>query len=199
MFEFLQWFAGGMYLLNKVFFSFSEHAERREKHLVAERWTIAAWSVYLAGLIPWVVIFIRWHNWIAAFLEASGAPSMVLGLWLAVKRQDRKKPRWLDYLAFVAATTGVVCSVYDFGGLNTLRQWLEIVLTLGFLVGTYQLAHKRAGGYLWYVLMHVSCGLLFYVQHSPWLVVQQVVSLMFIVDAYITKNRTMSRVGEKSS
>ena len=189
MHEVLQWIGGGFYLLNKIFFSFSERARHHNSAALARRWRIASWAVYLIGLPPWVIIFAGWRNWIAASVEASGAPAMCLGLVLALRGSDKDPPKWLNRLAFICVPLGFAISLYDFGGLKTLNQRLEIGLTAGFLVGTYQLARDRANGYLWLVLMHISCGWLMWIQGYPWLLLQQVVSLGFIVDAYVTRRR----------
>jgi len=189
----LQWLGGGFYLLNKVFLSFSERARNRGDEIVARRWRISSWVVYLAGLPAWVIIFVSWRNWIAASVEASGAPAMVLGLIIAYCGTTKKPPRWLDHLALFCIPLGFAYSLYDFGGLKVINQWLEIGLVVGFLVGTYLLAKERARGYLWYVLMHVTCGWLMWIQGYPWLFLQQVVSLGFIVDAYrMTQKRKVA-------
>ena len=184
MHQVLQWLGGGVYLLNKIFLSFSEYARNRGDEARARKWRIASWAVYLVGLPPWVIIFISWRNWIAASVEASGAPAMVLGLVIALRGTTKNPPRWLDHLALICIPLGFGYSLYDFGGITTINQWLEIGLVLGFLVGTYLLAKERASGYLWYVLMHVTCGWLMWIQGYPWLFLQQLVSLVFIVDAY---------------
>src|SRR5690348_12220247 len=62
----LQWGAAVFYLLNKIFLWFSERAVRARKAAAARRWRILSWLVYLAGLPPWVAIFIAKHDWIAA-------------------------------------------------------------------------------------------------------------------------------------
>jgi hypothetical protein len=192
----LQFLGGGFYLLNKVFFSFSERARRKGDQVKARQWRIAAWAVYIIGLPPWVAIFITEHNWIAASVETSGVPAMVMGLILALRSGEKKiVPRWLDYLAFICVPLGFVYSLYDFHGLNTLKQWLEIGLVAGFLIGTYQLAKEHPGGYLWYVLMHISCGYLMWVESYPWLLLQQLVSLGFIADAYLTQRQKPRTAG----
>lgn len=190
MFQVLQWLGGGFYLLNKVFFSFAERAQARGRSEQSRQWQIASWIVYLAGLGPWVIIFVSWRNWIAASVEASGTPAMILGLVTALRLgESRKAPQWLDFTAITLIVLGFGFSFYDFGGLRTLNQWLEVGLVTGFLIGTYLLAKKRASGYLWFILMHVSCGSLMWIQHYPWLTLQQVVSLGFILDAYGTTQR----------
>lgn len=184
MHQVLQWLGGGFYLLNKIFLSFSERARNRGDETRARKWRIASWAVYLIGLPPWVIIFVSWRKWIAASVEASGAPAMVLGLVIALRGTTKNLPRWLDHLARVCIPLGFGYSLYDFGGITTINQWLEIGLVLGFLAGTYLLAKERASGYLWYVLMHVTAGWLMWIQGYPWLFLQQLVSLVFIVDAY---------------
>lgn len=122
---------------------------------------------------------------------------MFLGLVIAWHGTAKKAPRWLDRLALICILAGLSYSLYDFGGLNTANQWLEIGLVAGFLVGTYLLAKEKANGYLCYILMHVCCGWLMQIQGYPWLFLQQLVSLAFIVDAYLVaqkRKRAYSRV-----
>ncbi len=147
----------------------SERALFRGDEKRARRFRVASWVAYLIGLPPWVAIFISWHNWIAASVEASGAPAMILGLVIALRGTTKSPPRWLDRLALICTPLGFGYSLWDYGGISTINQWLEIGLVLGFLVGTYQLAKERNSGYLWYVLMHVTCGWLMWIQGYPWL------------------------------
>jgi hypothetical protein len=177
----LQLFGGGFYLLNKMFLWFDERSSSQETAL---RLRAVAWAVYLVGLPPWVILFIGRHDWIAASVEASGAPAMALGLVNALRGTTKDPPKWLDYLARICIPIGFIYSLYDFKGISTFGQWLEIGLVLGFLVGTYLLANKKTQGYLWYVLMHITCGWLMLRQDYRWLAVQQGVSLIFIADAY---------------
>jgi hypothetical protein len=181
----LQLLAGGFYLLNKIFLAFSERARLRKNETRARKWRIASWMVYLAGLPPWVIIFVIWHNWIAASVESSGAPAMLLGLVTAIRGRDKKPPRWLDGLALICIPLGFAYSLYDFGGINTINQWLEIALVAGFLIGTYLLAKEKPYGYLCYVIMHISCGWLMWIQNYPWLFFQQIISLGFVIYAFI--------------
>ncbi|MEK7570126.1 MAG: hypothetical protein AAB515_01630 [Patescibacteria group bacterium] len=186
---FLQLLGGGCYLLNKIFLSISERKTKSGKIHSARTLRIAAWAVYLVGLPPWVIILIHSHNWIVASVEASGAPAMVLGLIMAIRGQGSKPPRWLNHLAFACIPIGFAVSLYDFGGITTLNQCLEISLVAGFLLGTYQLALQRHSGYLWYLLMHVAGCWLMWIQNYPWLCAQQAISLLFILDAYRVASR----------
>lgn len=181
---FLQLWGGILFLLNKVFFS---QAERNEGE-VARRWRIASWSVYLLGLPAWVWIFVIERNWIAAALEVSGVPAMVMGLLIAL-RGAGKQMRWLDFLALVGVVIGLTASLYDFGGFTTINQALELGIAVGYLIGTYLLANQRPSGYIWFVGMNSSSACLMYVQSYPWLMVQQLLSLLFVLDAYIQSRR----------
>lgn len=178
----LQILGGGLYLLNKIFFRFSERVtgERRRQLRI---WS---WSVYLLGLPPWLIIFADNRNWIAFAIEAGGAPAMLLGLVYAIRRTSTPNDavKLLNLIAQIAIVGGVGYSLYDFGGLTTINQWLELALVIGFLVGTYRLALQKNDGYLWYVLMHVACGMLMHIQEYPLLFWMQIASLGFIVDAY---------------
>ena len=184
----LQIWGGLFYLLNKIFFSFMErtHVEKTKR-----RWRIASWAVYLVGLPPWVWIFCLERNWIAAALEAGGAPAMLLGLVIALRGRENKPIwlRWLDYAALVAVVGGLGYSLHDFGGITTLNQVSELGIVAGFLVGTYLLAKRRSTGYLWFLLMNGSNSWLMFIEHYPWLVVQQVASFLFIADAFLMERR----------
>ncbi len=180
----LELLAGGGYLANKIFLSISERERLRGRPHQFRRWRIASWAVYLVSLPPWIIIFAQQRNWIAASVEASGAPAMILGFITALRGTTTDPPRWLDHLALICIPLGFGYSVYDFGGITQLTQWLEIGLVIGFLVGTYQLAKEQPAGYGWYVLMHGCCGWLLWLQAFPWLVAQQLLSLIFIIDAW---------------
>ncbi|MBI5135129.1 nicotinamide mononucleotide transporter [Candidatus Uhrbacteria bacterium] len=183
--EILQLLAGGFYLLNKIFLWRAECSTELVRY---RQWRIWAWSVYMVGLPPCVWLFLRKDNWIAASVEAAGLPAMVLGLILALRGRDpRHLPPWvtaIDRVALLCIPFGFWKSIQRHGGLHTLAQGLEVALVVGFLVGTYLLAKEIAQGYLWFVLMHVACGWLMAIQQLPLMVVQQVVSLIFIVAAY---------------
>ncbi len=186
----LQCIGGGCYLLHKAFMAFSERILRKGDQATSRKWRITAWSVYLLGLPPWVILFVQEKNWIAASVEACGLPAMIMGLWVSLRHDEEVQvPRWIDRMALVSIPVGIAYSLYDFGGLSRVTQWLEIALVLGFLIGTYLLAKRRRAGYLWYVLMHVACGALMYIQGYAWLGLQQGASLLFILDACIVSGK----------
>jgi hypothetical protein len=187
----LQWWAGGFYLLNKIFFSRAERTEDKEKK---RKWKIISWVVYLIGLPAWVIIFYYQKDWIAFYVEISGAVIMLLGLavaWVGIK----KTPKWFVVIGFIAALIGMKYSFQDFGIMTTLDQWLELGISIGFLIGMLLLAFERRSGYLWFVLMNVCCGSLMYIQGHPWLALQQVISLYFVLDAYRKYRPTFTTKG----
>jgi hypothetical protein len=181
----LQLWGGLFYLLNKIFYSAAERSDDNQKR----RWLIWAWTTFLIGLPAWIWLFVINERWMAAAIEVGGAPAMLLGLIIVIKGEEKNSPRWLDYLARLAAILGFVYSVYQVGGLKTMTQFLEIGLVSGFLGGTYLLAKQKAQGYLWFLLMHFSTALLMYIDSSPWLAFQQVISIGFVGDAYIAQNK----------
>lgn len=175
----LQVWGGMFYLLNKIFFSRAERTAGGKR----KQWQVRSWRVYLTGLPAWATLFFFERNWIAMMLELGGAPSMILGLVNAYRGKSRE-PKWLNYVAITAIVIGLGYSIYDFGGINTINQGLELSLTAGFLLGTYLLAKEHATGYLCFMVMNISCAALMYVQGFYWLTFQQAVSLGFVVDAY---------------
>ncbi len=191
--EILQIVGGVFFFLNKVFFSFAERSKSRKNLRSARKFRIWSWVAYLVGLPPWILVYANARNWIAASIEASGTPALILGLYFAVCGTNKDQPKLLDYLALICIPFGFVYSLKDFGGFNTWNQVLEVGVVVGFLPGTYLLAKERPNGYLLYIVMHVSCALLMYIQGCWWLAGQQIFSLVFIVDAYmITQRLTQS-------
>ena len=179
----LQIWGGLCYLLNKICFS---RAERSRTGAGRKQWRVRSWGVYLAGLPAWVAVFLSKHDWIAAGVESGGAPAMLAGLLIALRGRGAE-PRWLDMVSKLAVVLGLALSVYEFGGINTLGQFLELGIAAGFLLGTYLAAHNQAQGYLWLMLGNLSCAALMGRQGFSILMVQQLLSLAFVVDAYAVR------------
>jgi hypothetical protein len=182
-----QIWGGIFYLLNKIFFS---RAERSQCEHHRKNWRIWSWLVYLAGLPAWVVLFISERNWIAAGVESGGSPAMILGLIIAWRGQG-KEPKWLDHVALFSVLTGLVISIYDFGGIKTLTQFFELGITAGFLMGTYMMAKDNIQGYLWLMLGNISCASLMGIEGFLVLMTQQMVSLVFVTDAFIVRKKAI--------
>lgn len=172
-------FAGLGYLLQKVFLLIAEGDESAR----GRRWRISGWIAYLIGLPMWMVIFFIESDWILIFVEGGGAPSMVLGLVIALRGHGRA-PEWLNAFAMVMTFVGIGVSLYVFGGLATLTQALELGVAIGFLFGTYLLARRNSTGWLWYLLMNGSAGTLMWMQGYPLLTLQQAFSFIVVIAAY---------------
>lgn len=181
----LQIWGGLFYLLNKICFF------KAEKSTLPHRkrsWRIRSWFVYLTGLPAWIVIFISEHNWIAAAVESGGAPAMVIGLIIAVKGKGTE-PKWLDHFARAFVLLGLVLSLVEFRGITTVNQILEIGIAAGFLMGTYLMAKDNINGYLWLLLGNVTCAALMGIEGYVVLMTQQLASVYFVTNAYLTRRR----------
>lgn len=181
---FLQIWGGVCYLLNKIFFS---RAERNTKGL-KRIWRMRSWIVYMIGLPTWVIVFISKHNWIAASVESGGAASMIVGFYIAWRGQG-SEPGWLDNLAKISVLFGLSISCYEFGGINTIVQIFELGIAAGFLMGTYMMAKNRTQGYFWLMIGNISCAFLMHLEGYKILMAQQILSLVFVIDAYIARKR----------
>ena len=180
-----QVWGGLFYLLNKVFFS---QAERSKRLKVRRFWLIRSWIVYIAGLPAWVIVFISERNWIAAGVESGGAPAMIGGLIIAL-RGHGTAPKWLDSISKAGVFIGLILSVYEFGGLTTTNQLLELGIAGGFLFGTYLMAKDNVQGYIWLIIGNVSCASLMGLEGFYILMIQQLISLIFVTDAFIYRRK----------
>ncbi len=179
----LQVWGGTFYLLNKVCFAKTERSFSRDKK---RKWRIRSWIVYLLALPAWVMVFILNHNCIAAGVEAGAVPAMVVGLLIAW-RGRRREPKSLETIAKFSVFSGISMSIYEFGGISQIHQILELGIASGFLMGTYFLAKDRISGYFWIMEGNVCCSVLMGIEGFYILMVQQVVSLIFVTDACRTK------------
>lgn len=186
---FLQLWGGTGYLLNKILLAHAEGVSDDRK------WRIVGWVMYLIGWPAWVIIFIGKHDWIAAATEISGGPAMVLGLVLALKH-FKKTPLLFDWsvkiFTCLMIVSGIGYSICHFGGVTTFSQVLEICITTGFLLGSYLLAKKNLMGWFWLAVMNGSTGTLMAIQDKPILVVQQAISLFFVIRGFVRSRRQMT-------
>ncbi|PLY00598.1 MAG: hypothetical protein C0623_06980 [Desulfuromonas sp.] len=176
----LQIWGGGLYLLNKIFFATAEgRVESTKRNL-----RIIGWVVYILGVPAWVIILVGKHDWIAASIEAGGVPAMLFGLYNVYRNPEipnRAFDRFATFCTYAFLVLGVGYSLYDYGGVATLSQVLEIGVMAGFLVGSILLAKKNLNGWLFFMLMNVSMSSLMFLQHKPLLATQQLVSLGFVI------------------
>ena len=186
----LQIWGGGLYLLNKIFFALAEGRQETTKRKLR----ITGWVVYLLGVPAWVIILVGKHDWIAASIEAGGVPAMLFGLLNACQKTDNPD-RKLDLIAalftYAALIFGVSYSLYDYGGLTSGSQIMEIGVMIGFLLGSYLLAKKNTCGWLFFMLMNGSMATLMFHQHKPLLSIQQLVSLCFVIYGFTLATRAM--------
>ncbi|WP_320169403.1 hypothetical protein [Maridesulfovibrio sp.] len=192
-YDILQIWGGLFYLLNKFFFS---RAERSSKEFNRKSWRIRSWVVYLAGLPAWIIVFVSEHNWIAASVESGGAPAMISGLIIAW-RGHGAEPKWLNILAKASVAVGLGISLYEYGGLTDTTQLLELGIAAGFLLGTYMMAQDDQQGYLWLMLGNVSCAALMGLQGFYILMAQQLISLIFVIDAFLIRRKIIGHRGIK--
>jgi hypothetical protein len=190
MFELLLQIWGGLsYLLNKVFFSQAERTKTIDSRRV---WRIRSWIAYLTGVPAWVVVFISKHNWIAAGVESGGAPAMIVGLIIAL-RGHGAAPKWLNAIAKISVFVGLALSVYDFGGIKTPSQFLELGIAAGFLMGTYMMAKDKAQGYFGLMLGNVSCASLMGIEGFFIMMIEQLISFIFVADAFWVRRKKLIR------
>jgi len=176
----LQVWGGGFYLLNKIFFALAEgKKEKTKRHL-----KIMGWITYILGVPAWIIILISKHDWMAASMEAGGVPSMLFGLF-TVYQNSESPNKVFDIIAslftYVFLILGVSYSVYDYGGIISVSQLLEIGVMTGFLIGSYLLAKNNLYGWLFFMLMNGSMASLMFIQNKPFLSIQQLISLCFVI------------------
>ncbi len=147
-----------------------------------------------------MIILIAKDNWIAASIEAGGVPAMLLGLYNTLKNdsslnsdagdspENYQQPQLFTRLVTLSTygfvAFGVSYSFYEYGGINTLTQVLEIGVMIGFLLGGYFLARGNNSGWLFFMLMNVTMGSLMLLQDKYILAVQQGLSLCFVIYVY---------------
>jgi hypothetical protein len=184
----LQVWGGGCYLMNKVLFSVSQNEQPHRKRT----FQIWAWLIYIFGVPAWVFILVSHHNWIAASIEAGGVPAMLLGLYNTFhgfKKDNRIFTALVTLCTYAALAFGISYSWQHYGGITSLSQMLEVGVMLGFLMGSYLLAKQNTNGWLFFMLMNVSMAWLMFMQDKPILMMQQLVSLGFVIYGFISAGK----------
>lgn len=179
---FLQIVGGLSALLNKIFLS---QAEGRKNEKI---WRLLGWWASLIGVPAWTIIFALKHDWMAAAVDFGATPSIILGLVIAHKGLDhsyKKLEKFAKVFTYFLLSVSIAYSLYDFGGITSLSQFLEIGLVAGFLIGSYLLAKKKRSGWLWFFLMNVSTAILTATQGKYIFAAQQVISLYFVVRGFL--------------
>ncbi len=185
----LQAWGGGFYLLNKIFLALAEGKKPKTKRQLK----IIGWIIYILGVPAWVIILFSKHAWIAASVEVGGIPSMLLGVLTAYQGHNSSN-RALDLTASISTSVflilGVCYSVYDYRGITSISQLLEMGVMFGFLAGSYLLAKNNSSGWLFFILMNGSMAALMFMQHKPLLSIQQLVSLGFVLYGFTVSLKT---------
>jgi hypothetical protein len=179
---FLQIWGGIGYLLAKILLAYAEGVNNGRK------WRIIGWVSYLAGIPAWVILLVSKNNWVVAAIDLGSIPSMILGL-VTTWKQDSKVNETFDivvkFSTLFMIILGISYSIYYFHGITTFSQILEILVTFGFLLGSYLLAKNNPAGWLLFALMCISMGILMLLQDKTLLVIQQGISLIVVIGGYI--------------
>jgi len=179
---FLQIWGGVFYLLAKILLAFAEGMNNGRKL------RIIGWFSYLFGIPAWVILLAGKNNWVVAAIDLGTVPSMILGIVTAWKQNiqvNKKFDIFVKVFTFFMIIVGVSYSVYYFHGITTFSQVLEILVTFGFLLGSYLLAKNNPNGWLLFALMCTCMGTLMLIQDKPLLAFQQGISLIVIIVGYI--------------
>lgn len=179
----LQIWGGAFYLSNKILLALSEGRTGSSR----KNFKLSAWSAYLIGVPAWVTILISHQNWIAASIEAGAAPAMLLGLYNAYHENNKPSKIFNNIVTVITYSSlilGLSLSVYHNSGITSLSQFLEVGMMLGFLLGSNYLARGNNIGWLFFMLMNLSTAALMLLQEKPILMVQQLVSLCFVIYGY---------------
>ncbi len=189
---FLQIWGGSFYLSNKILLAIAESRPKKSKRL----FKLAGWLVYILGVPAWVIILISQQNWIAASIEVGGVPSMLLGLYNVYKKKGVSS-KLFDIIAlsvtYVSLALGVFYSIFKYGGINSVTQLLEIIVMIGFLLGSYLLAKNRSFGWVFFMLMNGSMALLMFIQNKPILSIQQLLSLCFVIYGFTLSRKMLTQ------
>lgn len=176
----LQIWGGSFYLINKILFALAEGKKQKIKRNLK----LNGWAIYILGVPAWVTLLLSEQNWIAASIEAGGVPSMLLGLYTVYQNSNspnRLFDKVASFFTYGSIALGVGYSLFDYGGITSFSQILEMGVMLGFLLGSYLLAKNNSTGWLFFMIMNGSMATLMLIQHKPLLAVQQIVSLSFVI------------------
>jgi hypothetical protein len=179
---FLQIWGGVGYLAAKILLASAEGMNNNRKLL------IIGWFSYLIGIPAWVILLVGKNNWVVAAIELGSVPSMILGIIIAWKQNiqiNKIFNVFVKFFTFFMIMLGTFYSIYYFNGITTFSQILEILITFGFLFGSYLLAKRNPTGWLLFALMCTCMGILMLIQDKTLLVFQQGISLVVVIVGYI--------------
>ena len=109
---------------------------------------------------------------------------MLMGLINVIrKEQNSSISRLLDFIAKIMIVSGLGISLYDFGGITSANQVIELGIAAGFLFGTYFMAKSSSAGYIWLLIGNLTAALLMMRQRYYILMAQQLLSMIPVSDA----------------
>jgi len=184
---FLQVWGGVGYLVAKILLASAEGMNNNRKL------RIIGWFSYLIGIPAWVALLIGNNNWVVAAIDLGSVPSMILGIIIAWKENiqiNKVFDMFVKFFTFFMIMLGTFYSIYYFHGITTFSQILEMLITFGFLLGSYLLAKRNPVGWLLFALMCTCMGILMLIQGKTLLVFQQGISLIVIIVGYIRAIKT---------
>lgn len=129
-------------------------------------------------------------------MTGGGIPAMLFGLINAYQGTavpNRAFDRIVSLFTYAFLVLGISYSLYDYGGLTSVSQLLEVGVVVGFLLGSYLLAKKNPYGWLFFMLMNISTASLMLLQHKPLLAGQQFVSLGFVCYGFLQAQKTAQK------
>jgi hypothetical protein len=179
---FLQIWGGVGYLAAKILLAAAEGMNNNRKL------RIIGWFSYLIGIPAWVILLAGKNNWVVAAIDVGSVPSLVLGIIIAWKQNiqiNKIFDIFVKFFTFFMIMLGTFYSIYYFHGITTFSQILEILITFGFLSGSYLLAKRNPAGWLLFALMCTCMGILMLIQDKTLLVFQQGISLVVVIVGYI--------------
>jgi hypothetical protein len=140
--------------------------------------------MYLIGSLFVILFLISLPKpaFILASIELGGVPAMIYGA--AQARKQRETSSWLDIFAVAGVVWGIWWSFKAFHGLTSTTQVFELIGSAGFLIGLYLLVKFKIQGYFGFMAMNLATGLLFVAEHRWLFAIQQLVSIVFVLETY---------------
>jgi hypothetical protein len=179
---FLQIWGGIFYLFSKTLLASAEGMNN------GRNLRIIGWFSYLIGMPAWVILLVSKNDWVVAAIDLGGIPSMILGIAIAWKQNiqvNKILDMFVKIFTFFMIIIGTFYSIYHFHGITVFSQILEILITFGFLLGSYFLAKNNPAGWLLFALMCICTGILMLIQDKTLLAFQQGISLIVVIAGYI--------------
>ena len=188
---FLQCWGGTGYLLHKILIARSESLEN-DKH-----WRLFGWISYLLGMPAFLIVLVSNQNWIASSIEIAGIPSIVLGIFITLKKNNNPS-KYIDWairiFTGIMILLGVLFSIYTYSGLKMLSQILEMIIIIGILIGNYLLAKKNPFAWIMLMVGLISSGILMYIQDNIILCMYQLFSLIPVMIGFIICSKRFKKI-----